>query len=320
MSTLAQLSLQRVSQALPEFAGTTLPEKLAAGRAAAEASLSKYAGKLSFDVAEAQAVARRVDAWAQRNEQDLSEAMLKTSNDLPAAMQLAMGSSIEVQQFLIASFTLAAAGMGPWSSGAVARSVEVGEHAEAWAMLDAESRLQTFGLIVRMEADGDLEAIFRPPSAAAGLGGWPVALIIVATVIFAAAVVTYVYLNRRLELNNRLMRELCERAQKRGDRATVEECIKATRDLQVSAFDDVGSKLLTGLLIVGAGYLALTFGPRLLSGTLGRSKPAYQVNESSVPVLTPKQSRARVAELQRRGCEVSVEEMDGYAVVMKRCP
>jgi hypothetical protein len=68
------------------------------------------------------------------------------------------------------------------------------------------------------------------------------------------------------------MREMCERAQREGDSAVVAECIKATRDLQVSMMEDLGGKVATALLIVGAGYLALTFGPGLLRGALVREK------------------------------------------------
>lgn len=262
--SLAELSLRRIEQNLPVFAGDSLPARLSAGREAAEAVLRKYVPDFAFDPAEAAAVSRRVDAWAARNERDLSDAIGQTAGDLPAALQLAMGSSTEVGQFIVASFTLAAAGLGPWSSGAVARSVSEGAHARGWAELDAEARLQCFGLIVAMEQRGELAQIFHPTEAPAGFGAWPVLLIIVATVILAAAVVTYLYLNRRLELNNRLMRELCVEAQARGDYATVEACIAATRDLQVNMFEEAGGKVVTVALVLGGIYLALTFVPKLL--------------------------------------------------------
>lgn len=320
MSALAELSLSRIAQGLPVFEGASLPEQLENGRAAAETALRKYAADFAFDEKGAKAVTRRIDAWADRNSASLSKAMRSTEGDLPEALQLAMGSTTEVGQFLIASFTLAAAGLGPWRSGAVARSVAEGGHAKSWAQMDAESRLQVFGIIVSMDQSGELGPIFQPGATGAlGVAPAVIGIIVVATIIFAAIVVTYVYLNRRLEVNNRLMRDLCEEAQARGDYATVEDCIAATRDLQVSMFEDVGDKLLTGALIIGGAYLALMFGPRLIASALSSGKRAYAKNER-VPRLTPAQSKKRIAELRRRGCEVHQVVVGDDVVVLRRCP
>jgi hypothetical protein len=270
MSVLAELSLQRIASRLPDFPGSTIPEKLASGRAEAERVLRKYVPDFAFDVTEAEQVTRTVDAWSARNERSLSDAMTQSDNQLPQALQLAMGSSAQVRQFLIASFTLAAAGLGPWLSGDMARAVGEGEHGQAWAEMDAESRLQTFGIIVAMERDGQLQEVMAPQGVS-GMGALPAAawvVIVIVTVILAAAVVTTIYLNRRLTLNNRLMRDLCERAEARGDRQAVIECIKATKDLQISFLDDVGSKLMTGLLVLGGAYLAVRYGVPLVIGAL----------------------------------------------------
>lgn len=265
MSTLARLSLARIAQRLPDFPGATLPDKLAAGRAEAERVLRKYVPDFAYDVPSAEQVTRTVDAWSQRNEQSLSEAMTKTDGDLPGALHLAMGSASQVQQFLIASFTLAAAGLGPWMSGDIARYVSEGEHAEGWAMLDAEGRLQTFGIIVAMDRDGDLAPIFQP-EATAGVGALPAAAwvaIVIVTAIFAAAVVLTIHLNQRTTLNNRLMREICLKEQERGNQQAIIECIKATKGLQVSMLEETGSKLMTVALLIGAGYLAIKLLPML---------------------------------------------------------
>ena len=329
MSVLAQLSLDRISSRLPEFPGDTLPAKLAAGRSEAERILRGYVPDFSFDVDEAERVARTIDAWTARNEESLAAALASTNDDLPEALWLTLGRADQVGQFIIASFTLAAAGLGPWQSGDVARAVGVGEHAESWAYIDAESRLQTFGVIVALEQEGRLEVIFRPtpeniaPTSGAGalpLAAW-VAIVIVA-VIAAAAVVAIVYLNRRLTLNNRLMRDLCQEAERRGDRETVRKCIEATRDLQVSVLDDMGSKIVGVALVLGGAYLALKFGPRLLGGLLGgrRERRSYAPNQP-VPRLTPAQSDDRIAELQAADCEVTLAPLpSGDVAVLKRCP
>lgn len=326
MSVLAHLSMQRISSRLPDFPGSTIPEKLASGRAQAEQALRKYVPDFAFDVAEAEQVTRTVDAWAARNEQSLSDAMAQSNNQLPTALHLAMGSSSQVRDFVIASFTMAAAGLGPWLSGDVARAVGEGEHVEAWAEMDAESRLQTFGIIVALEREGELEEVMAPKSVT-GVGALPAAawvVVVIATVIFAAAVVTTIYLNRRLTLNNRLMRDLCERAEARGDREAVLECIKATKDLQISFLDDVGSKLMTGLLILGGAYLAVRYGLPMLLGAArgsGDKRSAFARNDDRVPLMTEAQSKARIKELRKQGCKVhEIELPNGDIVVAKECP
>lgn len=267
MPSLAELSLARIRGRLPEFPGATLPQQLEAGLGQAEAALRKYVPDFRFDVAAAEATMRHVDAWAQRNQQALSEALQQSGDELPAALHLALGSAEQVQQFVLASFTLAAAGLGPWRAGEVARLVGAGEQPRAWAEQDAESRLQTVGLIVRMEQDGELEAIFRPAQAAAGVGGLPAAAvvwIVIAAVFLAAVVITALYLMQRLEVNNRLMRDICQRAQEEGDTEVVKECIKATRDLQVSFMEEAGGQLVTVALVIGGVVLAGKLAPWLL--------------------------------------------------------
>jgi hypothetical protein len=251
--SLVELSLQRIALSLPKFPGATVPEQLSSGRTAAETAIRKYMPDFRFDQDGASSVLRTIDAWAERNQEALSGAMQQAPNELPEQLTVAVGSAEQVRSFLIASFTVAASGMGPWMGGEVARVVEAGGRTAGWATLDAEHRLQTFAIIVKLENDGELGPIMKGSSGMGALGIPPALIvgIVIATVVFAAVVITTIYLNKQLELNNRLMRDLCEKAQKDGNDVVVEECINATKDLQLGFLEKTAGKL-AGWLVIGA--------------------------------------------------------------------
>lgn len=274
MPNLEQLALARLRQTgLPEFAGSTIPEKLANGREAARASLTKYVPALKVNVLEARDVMSHVNVWVQHHQQDLSEAMQSPETNLPRWLKLNMGNSDRVQQWVIANFTVAAAGMGPWQSGRVERLVAdpTSDVSETWAAADARARLDSFAMIVKMDNDGDLEYIFRGtgPAAVSGLGAlpavavWAIAVVVVA---LAAVVATYFYLSKRLELNNALMAEQCRKAQAEGDKVTVHKCIEATRDIQIDTpLKGLTSELGKVAIILGIAYLGFRYAlPTLL--------------------------------------------------------
>lgn len=263
MANLAQLALNRVRDRLPVFAGSTVREQLMSARAQAHAVLLQYVPDLKFDVSDARDVMSQVNAWVERNRQELEQAMASSDQSLPEYLVLNMGSSERVQQWVIANYTVAAAGLGPWESGKVDSlaadpASDVSEH---WAAEDAQLRLNTFGMLIKMEQDGELAYIFRGPMGGAqGFGAFPVWAIVVIAVALAA-VVTYLYLeSRKLELNNKLMRDICERAQAEGDTETVAMCIKATRDLQASTpWKQVIEEAGKVTLILGGSYLAFRY-------------------------------------------------------------
>lgn len=279
MSNLQQLALGRLQGQLPVFPGATLAEQLQSGRAQAEASLRKYAPDFRFDIDEARDVMSQVDAWVTRNEDSLSQAMTSPEQKLPAWLVVNLGNAQLVQQWVIANFTVAAAGLGPWISGRLGQAVAdpASTISPAWAEEDGQSRLQSFAMLVKMDRDGELAYIFQgPQSAVQGLGVAPMVIwaIVVAFVAFAAVVVTYFYLDKRLALNNKTMNDLCLKAQEEGDRATVEKCIEATKDLQtgdpVTAFAEQVGKIA---LLLGGGYLLIRFAlPELGKQTLARRR------------------------------------------------
>jgi hypothetical protein len=109
----------------------------------------------------------------------------------------------------------------------------------------------------------------------AGMGALPVvAVVIIATVFFAAVVITALYLNRRMELNNRLMGEMCRKAQAEGRENVVLACIEATKDLQSESplsaiFAPLVKVVAVGALVYVAGRYAL---PAVIEAVAKRRK------------------------------------------------
>lgn len=285
-SDLAQLSLNRAS--LPRFAGNTIPEQLTAARDAALKALLKYVPNMQFDPQASSAVLRQVGVWEERNRDALAQVLSDPNAEaVPEQIRLTFGTDM-AGQFIVALFTQAAIGLGPWMSGAVDRAAQAGQVIQQrWAQEDAETRLQVFGGIVKMDQDGHLGKFFGQAGAdgTQGLGfvvTWPVVVLVVALVALAAVIVVWLYSARRLELNNRLMRDLCEQAQKQGDTATVQNCIDAAKGLQeqdpfpgiTSMFKLVGAAALG----VSVTYVFLRYGlPALLehSERASRRREAY---------------------------------------------
>lgn len=261
--SLVDLSVQRAN--LPTFPGATLPEQMVAGRNAALAILRLYKPDLAFDVDAASQNLRVIDGWAERNGATL-EAVFADPNAsaLPEQVRLSFDNAT-AQQFVVAGFTMAAIGMGPWMSGAVAANTS-----EVWARDDAAARLRVFGAIVQMHQSGYLKSLFAQGQAAAGFGMIPVAYvvaIVVTTVLLAAVLAAYLYAVKQLEQNNRLMRDLCEKAQASGDQATTTACVEAAKGLQDSdlfGIKSIGKTVVVMAAIIGGIWLAATYGPGLL--------------------------------------------------------
>lgn len=262
MADLAQLALDRVRNRLPTFQGTTAAEQLVSGRSAAWASLSKYVPDLKIDTAEAQDVMSQVNAWVERNRPDLETAMQSPDQSLPRWLVLNMGSSERVQQWIKANFAVAAIGLGPWESGKIDKlatdpSSSVSEN---WAAADAQTRLNVFGMIVKMDQDGDLAYIFQPPTGTQGFGVFPVWAIVVIAIALAAVVAYFYIEGRKLEANNQLMRDICVKAQEEGDMATVQKCIEATRDVQMTDVSkNIAVELGKAAMVLGGGYLLFRY-------------------------------------------------------------
>lgn len=259
-------SLSRIQGDLPDFApGEAYPVKLREGMRVSGDLLKKYIPGFSFNVDSAEQTVREIDAWAQRNQAELKALMDTNQNDLPAALQVAFGKA-GVQNFLIAGFVTAASGLGPWQSGKLAEYANSGTMVgdtrvtTEWAENDARWRLQVFGLIVKLENDGKLAEIFSL-DASSGLG-IPVAVwvvIAIAVVALAAVICGYLFLNKKLELNNKVMADICAKALAEGDRPTIDKCLEASKELQQGPGEGFLSGLGTLVLCAAGGYLVIRY-------------------------------------------------------------
>lgn len=282
--SLIEASMHRISGDLPDFApGASVPDKLLAGRDAAGAVIRKYVPNFEFDIDEAQDTVREIDLWAQRNKDDLEQLMESHENNLPKVLQIELGAK-GVQDFILAGFTTAASGLGPWASnkiGKIAQKQPMMSGARIdndWAIEDARYRLDVFGMIVKLEQDGEMKKFFEPPSSVQGLGAlpavawWAIAIIVVG---LAAVIISYLYLNKRLELNNKIMRDICEKAQEEGDRETIEQCIEATKELQVDPFQSGFNVIGKTVMIIGIAYIGVRYALPWVAEQFGKSKKIF---------------------------------------------
>lgn len=250
------------------FDGDTWVAKLVSARNEAAARLQKYVPNFEFAVTAARQGYDEVDGWLTRNRSALAAA-IQASNDtgvLPDELRLQMGAD-RAAAFVLANFSFAAEGLGPWISGLVER-VATGQAVSAvkevghdWAIADADRRLKVFAGIVRMDDLGELEKIFGGGQAApAGLGApiaIPVLVAIVVMVVGVAAVIGY-FVTRAKEIDNanRVMNRMCEDALARGDTDTQQSCIQAAADIQKGGGGLFGG-LLSGLFSMSLGSLVL---------------------------------------------------------------
>ncbi len=281
-SLLAQSELRA---ALPSFVGGSLAEQLLNGRAEAAARLGKYVSTLSYDPAGAADLLHEIRAWQDRNYQLLDSYMQNPATDtLPEQVAFEFGPD-KAQALVVAGFSEAARGLGPWLSGDLQAHMGVDPAiAEPWVRQDAKHRLQVFASIVKMDTDGDLEKIFRPEQAGAqassGLGllpavvaavgaKWLIVALILTFLATVALFLVYTYSMEQLRLNNKVMADRCAAAEARGDTATVRACIEAAADLQKhTPLAELGPTIMRYALIGGGIYLAITVGVPALGRAL----------------------------------------------------
>jgi len=280
---LIDSSYTRIRGDLPSFPGASVPEKLYNGRDQAESILRKYVPNFQFDLETAKQTVRDIEAWAERNQDTLDSLMSQPGMDLPEAIKLEL-SSDKAQQFVIAGFTVAAFGLGPWGSGKIDSYAQAQESVSGttinptWALADAQQRLDTFGLIVKMENEGDLQKIFQGGTGTGAFGIAPVIIwaVVVATVALAAVVFLYLYFNKKLELNNKVMSDICAKAQQEGDKETTQKCLEAAERLQASPIEGSLATIGKVAVIVALGYVVFKYAlPALTSKHHGREAEEF---------------------------------------------
>ena len=275
MSSL--LSQSELRAGLPDFVGATLVDKLVNGRNEAAARLGKYTSTLRYAPAAAADLLHEIKAWQDRNYALLDTYMKNPATDtLPEQVAFEFGPK-KAQALVVAGFSEAARGLGPWISGDLQRSMGLDPAIpEPWVRADAKHRLQVFGSIVKMDDDGDLDKIFHPEQASAqepsGLGllpavvaavgaKWLIVALILTFIATVALFLVYTYSMEQLRLNNKIMADRCKSAEERGDIETVRQCIAAAADLQKhNPLSELAPMIMRYAILGGGIYLAITIG------------------------------------------------------------
>ena len=270
--TVETLALTRAN--LPPAPGATLVEQLANAHRMASEALLKHVPTMQHDRAAADAVLDRVNAWVERNREELETALQDPSREqLGEALCLAFDASM-AQQYVLACFTTAAGGIEPWLSGWVAREVDAGRLPQSWATADADNRLRVFQSILRMQESGFLQHLFHPgpgdapcPHAMGAFGIGPLmAIILAAGAVAAVAICTWIVVAKSTPANqaaNQYFLERCRDAAARGDRSMERECLQMARDMMIDTpARKIGVTAVYVLGGLGLAYMLLRLGER----------------------------------------------------------
>lgn len=268
------------------FPGGSLTEKLASGYEAAKTVLLQYTSTLKFSKEEAETVLFEIKGWADRNSDIIAEYMNDPASDtLPEQVALELGTK-KAQQFVVAGFSEAARGLGPWLGGYVAGEVDKDPLLpEGWVKDDAHNRLVVFAAIMKMEADGDIEQIFRPEQWArkrglsgVGLGMPPmlVAGIVVAVVVVVVSTVALVlYFAEVSEQNrehNKVAADICAKGAATNDARLLKTCenlMKPAGGFGDDLMTKIGKYVLIGGVIYTGAFVLL---PMLTQRALTKKK------------------------------------------------
>jgi len=274
------LALSDARAGLPEFTGANLTERLLNGRNEARARLLKYTSAIRYDASSAEDLMHEISSWTERNADIIKQRMADPATDtLPEQVALEFGAK-KAQQYVIAGYSLAAEGLGPWASGALLQKMAVDARIpEPWVREDADRRLDVFASIVKLDDDGDLASIFEPekhaqqqaqglgtlPALITAIGGkWVVIGLVLLFTVTVALFLVYSYSMEKLRLNNKVMRDLCTEAKKAGDTEVVKECIRASEEGQASPLGSVVGDVTKIALLIGAVYVAARVVPDLM--------------------------------------------------------
>ncbi len=288
---LQKASEQRAD--LPSFGpvGTPLTQLLPLAQAEAAKRMAKYVGDFQYSPEQADTVMHRVRTWADQHRDQLSRILQNPQSDeLPDNLQLALGIE-EMQQFVVALYSMATRTMGPWASGLVPRLVAAGALHEPSMREDAQSRLNVFSLIVKWDDEGDLEMIFRPEAVSerlAGLGQMHpavVAAIVVGVIIAVAIAAAGIYLAfssaDAIRKSSKLMDALCMAAKEEGDEETVQKCLEYAKmiiEKGLEGSDWIG-KVITGATVIGGLYVLSVYGIPASAKGIAKSRAARGTNK-----------------------------------------
>lgn len=284
MATILQLSEARAG--LPEFAGTTLIEKLVNGRAEARARLLKYTDTIRFKRGSADDLVAEIQTWQEINASVIQARMANPETDtLPEQIALEFGPK-KAQDFVIAGYSYAVEGMGPWVTGELALKMATDPRfPQPWVEDDAKARLDVFAAIVKLDDDGDLERIFKPekfaaPQQASGFGflpavvaavgpTWTVVALVLVVLGTVGLFLVFTHSLIKTRLNNKALVDLCKE-----NPQIAETCAEYFAEGQEDALSGALTRVATIAAVGAVLYGAVVFGGPALSQAMRRSRRA----------------------------------------------
>lgn len=279
MSLLEELAVSRAGSVLPPIPGQGYQQQLVNARQMAEDTLRRYVPNFAFDPEQAIVVSSQVEGWASRNEDYLTDVFADTAqHEVPKTLALELGANM-FKQWIIASFTLAAVGMGPWQSGYLEKEVydPVSDITEQWARNDGNIRLQMFQYILLLEEQGDLERAMNPQVQTSGFGvtGMEILLIVLIIAVLGCIIAGALLWNKQLANNNRIMADLCKKAQMEGNDEVVAQCVNSSKDLQTEGpFEPLMGEFRNIAIVLGGvavgGFILFNWGLPWLTDYLGK--------------------------------------------------
>lgn len=285
---LDQLTFWRAE--FPEYAGSTRPDQLYNAWKDAEARIKKYTD-LRYSETQAQAILYEVETWIKIHRSQFVDSLKDSSRqEVAAEMQLQLGA-VKMQQYIVAAYSEAARGLGPWLSGLVGQNISEGQASMLRMEQDYYDRIAVFGMIHNMDNDGALDVIFHPEKSSqfASDVGWSpktIRILVIAGAVvvglvglgITAAVCHYKIESARLQVANKQHEEDCHWAQSMLEKDpknsfyqnVVKKCFESTADLMKRSetpdpISGAVEKLLIVAAVLGVGYLGLTLLPPLLA-------------------------------------------------------
>ena len=244
------------------FPGSTYTEKLPAAYEQARQVLSKYTSTFTYDANAAAELYNQIDTWFNTHQDMIAEYMKQPATaTVPQQIALVLDAK-KAQQFIVAGFASAAKGLGPWASGFVFKNAGAYPGlTQDIATDDAKARLAAFASIIKFENEGVLQQIFHPQAPLSGLGFWPLVVEavvgaapwIAVTIVGALAVYkVYQYAIYIADQNNRVFREICDKASASGDKLTEMKCLEYAAPKSATGLSEA---MQTLALFAGVGAL-----------------------------------------------------------------
>lgn len=220
------------AEADPRAGLEALVNQVLDANAEARAAIARTGQSLTVSSSKAKSALAAIQAWRNDNAAELdSLAKLPADTVVPDNLRLRLPPD-EARAFVSALWYDATVGIGLYETGFAMRAMEQGDPDWTAEQIRADlgARLQSYRLLLAMDAEGSLASALSgqgaPAGGVSGLGiTWQVGLLIFGIVVAVVGLLMY-FANRGYETWARWQRydSLCDAAKKSGDSATIKAC------------------------------------------------------------------------------------------------